>query len=116
MKVYDTVKAILEKYPESRDSDKLLMFMVWSKVIYNTPTGYDSLQIDLNTIERLPSPETIRRSRQKIQELNEGLRGSKLVTKLRKKVEAQKGTHIYREVVQDVLFQEDVKPRNTVVW
>lgn len=97
MTVIDTVKEILEKYPESRESDKVMIFMVWSKAIYGTPTGYDQIVVDINTAFQLPNTETIRRSRQELMAKFPHLQGSEYIRRMRKKYEKNKGTHIFRE-------------------
>jgi hypothetical protein len=57
------VRELLEKYPETRDDDRLLMVKYWNE--------FDGIPFDhtfaMNFITRATSPETIRRSRQYIQ-------------------------------------------------
>ena len=48
---------------------------------------------------KAPSFESITRARRKVQELNPELAPNDYVKKAREKIEAQKGTHIFREEV-----------------
>lgn len=83
----------MEDYPYTRDSDKQLIWEVWVKLslISNDCINYLSFV-------KAPSTETIRRCRQKIQELHPELRGSKRVREMRKDIADQKGTHIFRSI------------------
>lgn len=47
-----------------------------------------------------PSVETIRRTRQKIQETHKALRSSQTVQETKNEIARQKGTFIYREPIQ----------------
>lgn len=71
------VKKILMQYPDTRDSDRLLILKVWSHQnnhLRNRTYTFYSFALDfLNG--HYADTESIRRSRQKIQELNPGLRG-----------------------------------------
>jgi U3 small nucleolar RNA-associated protein 14 len=60
----DEVAEVLEKYPQTRNSDKLLIVMVLKKY-YHVETINDILRSDV------PTTEGIRRARQRLQE--EGL-------------------------------------------
>ena len=95
MKIYDLIKITLEDYPETRNSDKKLIWRVWCKLGY-IDTGYALYEEDFM---RSPSTETIRRCRQKIQELNPELQATRRIRGLRKSVELQRGTHVFREKV-----------------
>ena len=93
MKVYDLVKQILEDHPQTRNSDKALHFTVWNKLglIKNRAITYEDYK-------EAPSTETIRRSRQKIQELYPELGPtSDKIKRARRKKQETKGTFIYRE-------------------
>src|ERR1035437_9898163 len=56
------VKEILKEYPETRDSDKLLILKVWES------EGLFLSDDQRETFLKLTSSETIRRTRQKLQE------------------------------------------------
>jgi len=92
MKIYDLTKSILEKYPSTRSDDKKLIWVVLGELgyIHNSVIAKEDF---LNS----PSFESIRRSRQKIQELHPELAPNDFVKKARKFIENQKGTHIFRE-------------------
>jgi len=72
MKTSDKVKYILEKYPQTRDSDQSLISMVWwaynqNKIVVSNGDSY----VKLKDILFLEKPASIIRCRQKFQE--EGL-------------------------------------------
>lgn len=74
------VKAILNNYPMTRSDDKLLIKMVYSMyygIDCRTPFGAVLDRKDL------PSFESIRRARQKLQEMDEGLRGTPEIEAIR---------------------------------
>lgn len=100
-KIYDLVYHLLVKYPQLRDSDKLLIWNVWGRNGYidkfNTEMG-ETYIMRSNFLEAT-SPESIRRCRQKIQETHPELRSSKAIQAEKDKLAAQKGTHIYREEI-----------------
>lgn len=78
LKVSIVVKSVLVKSPEARDSDELLILKVWA--IQNPTLREDKsfTFIDFAKLfkdKKLFSTESIRRSRQKLQEEIEGLRG-----------------------------------------
>jgi hypothetical protein len=68
----------LEKHPQLRDDDSKLVANIWAECIgrnnLDTLTSRELLQLFVNG--KLPQFETIRRTRQKIQEQNAHLRGS----------------------------------------
>lgn len=86
-KVHGKVEMILEKYPQTRDSDKLL-WLGYLVLFHDLKTllGDDSYAKfrDLLLSENTPSMESIRRTRQKIQEEGKYL-GTERIKKLRDK-------------------------------
>jgi hypothetical protein len=98
MRVYDLVKKILEGYPETRDSDKELL---WSVALHtevlevHRPT-YE-LAINKSLFMKLPAFESITRARRKIQEQYPHLRASKAVQEKRNTKEETKGNFVYDE-------------------
>lgn len=58
------VERILSQYPETRGNDRLLILRVWETL----GLGFSQSQRKLFLSARVPSPETIRRTRQKLQE------------------------------------------------
>ena len=65
MKISDRVRNILEAVPSTRNSDKELL------IVYMQKSGMDLTPAQVNLFKELPSMETIRRIRQKIQENGE---------------------------------------------
>jgi len=68
------VEYMLQHFPLTRSNDKSLIRMVYSMyygVDYDTPFG------EVMRRQDLPSFESIRRARQKLQEMNEDLRGTR---------------------------------------
>ena len=74
------VRYILEHYPTARENDRWLIKVLYQK-FYNVHF-YDAFG-DVVMNEKLPSFESIRRCRQKIQEEDESLRGGKESEKAR---------------------------------
>lgn len=62
MKISSRVRNILEAVPKTRNSDKELL------IVYMQKSGMDLTPAQVNLFKELPSMETIRRIRQKIQE------------------------------------------------
>lgn len=79
------VRTTLETYKGTRDDDKLLFVVVYERYYgVNIYAPFRSVMLD----PKLPSFESIRRTRQKLQQNNESLRGSDRKEKIR--LEAQK--------------------------
>lgn len=89
-KVEKMVKGILEEIPATRDSDDILYYYIiieHNKALAMNGTPYD---IFVNGREfGLPSYETVGRTRRKLQEKYEDLRGSKWATRIRRKREEE---------------------------
>lgn len=94
MKLYDKIKLLLHQDPKLRDSDKLLQWRVWAQQghIMNGSLSFESF---MN--QRLISSETIRRTRQKVQENFPDLRSSVRIQKFKDEKRRSKGTFVYRE-------------------
>ena len=75
--IKETVKAILINFPDTRDNDRLLMLKVWStENNLLRDKNYPFYDFALGFIKKdYSDPESIRRSRQKIQEIYHELRG-----------------------------------------
>lgn len=73
-KTKDRVEYFLKTYPKLRDDDNRLISNIWADELIHKGLSYDDC---LYAISKgvLSSPESIRRSRQKLQEHNEGYRG-----------------------------------------
>ncbi len=92
VKIYDLIKEVLTEQRETRDSDKKLIWEVWTRTgfVYGNHISY------VNFLKS-PSHETIRRCRQKIQEKFPELRASDNILRRRHQIAKEKGTFIYRE-------------------
>jgi len=77
LNITSTVKMLLEKFPECRDNDNILIVKVWAEEKPEIKTkGYLLKDFTLSFKEdKFSSTETIRRTRQKLQEEFESLRG-----------------------------------------
>lgn len=94
MKTYLLVKKLLETYPETRNSDKELQWRIWERegaVKNNVMTKQDYLF-------HAKHFETIRRTRQKIQEKYTHLRASSDVQAIKDEKAKTKGTWIFNDV------------------
>jgi uncharacterized pyridoxal phosphate-containing UPF0001 family protein len=96
MKVYDQVKDLLTQYPELRDSDKKLLWIVWHKLGLLQRTEATNF-ITYPNYMKAPSSESITRARRKVQELHPELGASVAVAQERQEKAEQKGTFIFRE-------------------
>lgn len=102
MKTYDLVKRILEENEQARNSDKLLIWEVYKAIgIVKEVDWFGTREALLKSnfiSAKIPTTETIRRSRADIQRKHPELEAtSKLIRKKRQQIADQKGTHIYRE-------------------
>lgn len=68
------IEGILREHPATRDDDNRLMFKVWGKFGATAETTLKEFATDVLD-GKYPSFETIRRTRQKLQEHNPNLRG-----------------------------------------
>lgn len=75
------VRMMLEKYPEARNSDKELITRYYEYFFYQGLATFRQM------VEKMPNFESIRRSRQKIQQENPELRSDRQVEQARKKEE-----------------------------
>lgn len=78
LKIKDKVRVLLERCPETRDNDNLLISDFWkAEMIYNKNEVLYTLNfLDLFARGDFTNPESIRRCRQKLQEENPALRGT----------------------------------------
>lgn len=103
MKLYDTVKHILEKYPQTRDSDKKLIWAVLIRkqlVQVNSGDVFALSRVMYMDFIHAPSFESITRARRKVQELHPELQATNsIVRSKRRQKEESKGTFISREYI-----------------
>ena len=97
--IYDRVLKLLKADVKYRNSDRKLWLRILDDlgaIVYSDKTN--SHWIEVNSIFKTPSYESIRRSRQKVQELHPELQATDPeVRKQRGQKEATKGTFVYRE-------------------
>lgn len=68
------VRALLTEIPECRDNDNLLIAEIWQRDLKRDMVPISEL-LDMLARKQIHSPESIRRSRQKLQEDFKNLRG-----------------------------------------
>ena len=96
-KTYDIVKELLTDIPETRDSDKVLVWEYW-KEKNMIAQGRETEGITKENFFKSVALETITRCRRKIQEKYPELGETKEgIRKARRKKEKTKGTFIYQE-------------------
>lgn len=94
--VYDKVKEILEESPKTRDSDKALIWEYWRKE--GLTSSVDGVEMIMKgSFLKSKSTESIRRSRQRIQESYPHLKPSEQVQRYREVKEDQNGNFIFFE-------------------
>lgn len=94
MKLYDLVRSLLERYPNLRDSDKYLIWAIWSE------RGYcQNRNLSFQDYMRAPVPESITRARRKVQEDHPELSSSIKIQTQKDQKESTKGMFIYHEKV-----------------
>lgn len=93
-KLYNLVYQMLITWPETRGSDKKLMWFVWEKLGY---VVLENLTVQAFVDPMCPTPESITRCRRKIQELHPELQAANRTRRARAEKAQQKGTHIFRE-------------------
>lgn len=97
MKLYDLIKTILIDEPEMRDSDKKLIWRVWEtqdKVLRWDSYG-NRIMSRCGFMDALCT-ETIRRTRQKVQEENPTLRSSEPIQRAKEEKKSTKGAFVYK--------------------
>ncbi len=102
MVIYDLVKKILTEIKETRDSDKLLIWEVWTregKTKGNSGSFWDNPTITKSSFLEAATPESITRARRKVQEDCPELQATTTVQQARDAKEEEKGTFVYREEV-----------------
>lgn len=94
MKVYDRVKDILIRSPQTRNDDKPLIWQFWMEQM-----GKDKSfsLITFKEFMKCTHPETIRRTRQKIQEVHPELGPSESVEAGRAEKESWGGNFVFYE-------------------
>lgn len=93
MNLYDKVYSILKSDRPSRNSDKRLIWLVWS-----TQDLIKDGKISCYSFMQATTPESITRCRRSVQESDLDLQAtSARVRRRRQQIQAQKGTHIFRE-------------------
>lgn len=111
MKLYDVIYKLLKEHTELRDSDKKLQWRIMelTGAIRNGVLTYESWMNAENT-------ETIRRTRQRVQEDHEELKSSPQVQAYKDAKESTQGKFVYREPVQvdwEKMRQETIAKQNS---
>lgn len=94
MKLYKLIYKLLQEQPHLRDSDKALAWEIWSRqgvVVNGALTEHGFMNAE--------HFETLRRTRQKVQEEHEEVRSNPIVQLLKDEKRATKGTFVYKEDV-----------------
>jgi hypothetical protein len=97
----DLVLYHLVNYPETRDSDSLLISMIWES---RNTTLYTAEFFKLFREGKLINPESIRRSRQKWQEERPDLRGKNYKERKAKEIEVIEEVRTFLNFDQKSLF------------
>ena len=103
----ERIKQILMSVPESKDNDNLLLSILWQEDMENrTINSYEepiTTFLDLLAKGSITNFESVRRTRQKLQEHNKSLRGTKYPERQYLSVEVSKeiSTSSFEEIVQD---------------
>lgn len=87
MTTKETVENVLQKQPETRDNDRLLIMKVWEE------QGLVLTPEQKHIFKNIASPETIRRTRQLLQESGE-YEASEKVSSARQGLEAETRSNI----------------------
>lgn len=100
-KTYDIVKKILTNHPDTRNSDKKLIWAVWTVLGLVQDTSFGEL-IDIDRFMHAPAEESVTRARRLIQARHPELRASQKVQEYRAAKEKTKSMFVYHEKVQDI--------------
>lgn len=111
MKLYDHIHNLLSEHAELRDSDKKLAWVIWQKqgVVVDGRMSQEGFM-------RAEHFETIRRTRQKVQEDHEELKSNPLVQAFKDEKQETKGMFVYRHDIdlsqyhKEYLDSRKVKP------
>jgi hypothetical protein len=95
IKLYDRIKHLLELSPLYRNSDDELQWQIW----VDTRTVIDGV-INKDRFLSAVNPETIRRTRQKIQEEHPELKADPAVLAKREEIEKTGGNFIFEKTVE----------------
>jgi hypothetical protein len=113
----DKVISILEKIPGARDSDTLLVALIWDDELGGpTKTHKMSAYQLLVMLSRgeLPNYRSISRCRSKVEESREDLRGKNYAARQRHQAQVKKEIIDWDKVEKDGLFEpEDTKGKDT---
>jgi hypothetical protein len=96
MKLYDLIKTILRDEPELRDSDKKLIWRVWETQNVLRYDAYGTRYLNFHGFMDSLSTETIRRTRQKVQENCLELRSCEKIQRVKDEKRGTKGTFVYK--------------------
>jgi hypothetical protein len=100
MRTYNLIRHILRDFPDTRNSDKELQWKIWEK----QGAVRDGVLTKQNWIYKAKLAETVRRTRQKIQERHPELKPVKEIEALREEKEASRGTWIFNDETQTAIL------------
>lgn len=104
MKLYDRIKFLLGASAEYRNSDRKLIWRIWKDEFLVDSPYSQAEAITFEAFMKATSPETCRRTRQKVQSDHPELQSDKQVLEAKKRIQNQKGTFVYREEFTGRLF------------
>jgi hypothetical protein len=110
MSLKTLIYKLLVKYPELRDSDRLLVWKVWE--IQGIATDYMSKYDFITKAEHF---ENVRRTRQKIQEEFPEVRSSNRVQEVKDEIAEMRGDHVVftdTNIDWEAMRQELIQERN----
>ena len=104
LNITSTVKMLLHKYPETRDNDNTLLVKVWAEEKPEIKTeGYSLATFTLSFKKgEFSSSESVRRTRQKLQQEFPELRGKNYVER-----------HKHEDVIKEQLTEPEMYPGGT---
>lgn len=77
IKIKPTVERILKEFPDTRDNDRLLLLKVWAEQVPELRNNFSFVDFSKIYLSgKLVDTESVRRSRQKIQEQQPQLKGN----------------------------------------
>lgn len=105
IKLYDKIRKLLEENEEYRNSDRKLIWRIWDDEGRLTHSWEGEKEVMTKyDFMKCTSPETVRRTRQKVQSDHPELQSSKKILEAKKNIEKTKGVFVYHEKFTGRLF------------
>lgn len=103
-KLYDRIKFLLSSSSEYRNSDRKLIWRIWKdEFLTFSPYGQEEY-ITFDSFMKATSPETCRRTRQKVQSDHPELQSDKQILEAKNRIRKTKGMFVYHEEFTGRLF------------